>query len=43
MLVRLVESFEKEDIEDKKVSQFEEQYVWLLLVSFIAFALEWIV
>jgi len=42
LLVRSVERFEKEKFEDKKFSLLEEQYPYFLLVSFICFALEWI-
>jgi hypothetical protein len=41
-LVQKVTSYEKEHFEDKKLAQREEQYHWLLMVSFICFALEWI-
>lgn len=41
-LIRNVQTFEKEKIEDKKVARVEEQYPYFLLVSFICFALEWL-
>jgi Ca-activated chloride channel family protein len=41
-LVRLVESYEKEQLEDKKISQVEEQYPYFLMVSFLCFALAWL-
>lgn len=37
-----VRSFEKEDFEDKNIKQFQEQYHYALLMSFICFALEWL-
>lgn len=42
-LVSQVQAFEKETLDDKKVDQYQEQYHWFLLVTFICFALEWIV
>lgn len=41
-LIQKVVNYEKEHFEDKKLAQREEQYHWLLMVSFICFALEWI-
>ncbi len=41
-LVQAVESYEKERLEDKKISQGEEQYPYFLIVSFLCFALEWL-
>lgn len=41
-LVRSVESFEKERMDDKKISKFHEQYPYFVGVSFICFALEWL-
>lgn len=41
-LVALVERFEKEKFDDKKLSAREEQYPWFLAVSFICFLLEWL-
>jgi len=41
-LVRLVESYEKEQLEDKKVSHVEEQYPYIIAVSFLCFVLEWL-
>jgi Ca-activated chloride channel family protein len=41
-LVQLVESYEKEQLEDKKVSQVEEQYPYFLAGSFFCFVLEWL-
>jgi len=42
-LVKKIETFEKEKFDDKKMEMFEEQYPYFLLVSFISFALEWII
>jgi Ca-activated chloride channel family protein len=41
-LVRSVNSFDKEDLGERKVSRHEDQYHYFLLVSFICFALEWL-
>ena len=41
-LVKHVQSFEKERLEDKKLSRAQEQYPYFLLVSLGAFALEWL-
>ena len=41
-LVCFVEKFEKEKFEDKKVSVLEDRYPYFLVVSFISFALEWL-
>lgn len=41
-LVHSVETFEKERMDDKKVSKFHEQYPYFVGVSFICFALEWL-
>lgn len=38
-----VTSFEKERLEDRQVTQFQEQYHYPLLISFICLALEWLV
>lgn len=40
--VRAVQSFEKEQFAEQKLSRYEDQYHYFLLVSFICFALEWI-
>lgn len=37
-----VQSFEKEELGDKKFATLEEQYPYFLLVSFICFILEWL-
>ncbi|BDC34845.1 BatB protein [Candidatus Dependentiae bacterium Noda2021] len=41
-LVSLVQSYEKESLEDTKIDHYQEQYHWFLLVSLMCFALEWI-
>jgi Ca-activated chloride channel family protein len=41
-LVRNVEMFEKERMDDKKISKFHEQYPYFVGVSFICFLLEWL-
>lgn len=41
-LIGQVKNFEKEKIEDKKFAKIEEQYPYFILISFICFALEWI-
>lgn len=41
-LVSQVSGFEKEKFDDKKMSQFEDQYPYFLMVSFFCFALEWL-
>lgn len=41
-LVQHVHAFEKERLEDKTYARLEEQYPYFLLVSFICFALEWL-
>ncbi len=42
-LVRKVHAFEKERIEDKKFSVLQEQYPYFLCISFLCFALEWVI
>ena len=42
LLVRCVQKFEKERFDDKKVSTLQEKYPYFLAVSFICFALEWL-
>jgi Ca-activated chloride channel family protein len=42
-LVRAVNSFEKEKLEDKKIATMNDQYHYFLLISFICLVLEWIV
>lgn len=41
-LVQNVEQFEKERMDDKKISKFHEQYPYFVGVSFICFLLEWL-
>ncbi|MBU1007824.1 VWA domain-containing protein [Candidatus Dependentiae bacterium] len=41
-LIRLINKFEKEKFNDKRLSTHEDQYPWLLGVSWFLFALEWV-
>ncbi len=41
-LVKYVHTYEKERFEDKTFSRLEQQYPYFLLVSFLCFALEWL-
>lgn len=41
-LVRAVQLFEKEKMDDKKVSHYHEQYPYFVAVSFICLLLEWL-
>jgi Ca-activated chloride channel homolog len=41
-LVKTVQSFEKEQLGEQKVSQHEDQYPYFLVISFICFVLEWL-
>ena len=41
-LISLVQKKEKEKIEERKISHFEEQYPWFLMVSFLLLAIEWL-
>jgi len=41
-MINHVNSFEKEELEDKKFATLEEQYPYFLLISFICFVLEWL-
>lgn len=41
-IIHKINRFEKEKFDDKKLSYLEEQYPYFLVVSFICFALEWI-
>lgn len=34
--------FEKEQIDQRTIEHYQEQYPWFIIISFIAFALEWI-
>ena len=40
--IRAVHSFDKEQLAERKHSRYEDQYHYFLLVSFICFALEWL-
>jgi Ca-activated chloride channel homolog len=40
--IRAVRFFEKEQLAERKHSRYEDQYHYFLLVSFICFALEWL-
>jgi len=42
-LIRQVQKFEKEKFDDKTVSSLEDKYHHCLLISFICFALEWLI
>ncbi len=42
-LVTHITSFEKDYLEDKKIAFLEDRYNYFLLVSFLCFALEWII
>lgn len=39
---RLVQSFDKEQLVERKHSRYEDQYHYFLLMAFICFALEWL-
>jgi len=41
-LVRSVNSFDKEQLGERKISRQEDQYHYFLLVSFICFVIEWL-
>jgi len=41
-LIKRIETFEKERFQDKEISDLQEKYPYFLVVSFICFALEWI-
>ena len=41
-LIRAVEKFEKDSFEDKMIGALQEQYPYFVAVSFLSFALEWI-
>lgn len=41
-VIKSVTAFDKEKLEDKKISAYQEQYPYFLAVSFICFALEWL-
>jgi len=40
--VKAVHAFEKEQLAERKHSKYEDQYHYFLLISFICFALEWL-
>jgi len=40
--VKAVHAFDKEQLAEQKLSRYEDQYHYLLVVSFICFALEWL-
>jgi Ca-activated chloride channel homolog len=40
--IRAVHAFEKEQLSERKHSRYEDQYHYFLLISFICFALEWL-
>ncbi len=40
--ISIVQSFEKDSMESKSVCRFQEQYPYFVAVSFICFALEWL-
>jgi len=42
-LVHTLETFEKEKFDDKKMESLQERYPYFLLISFICFALEWLI
>ena len=42
MFINKVQVFEKEQLAERKHSRYEDQYHYFLLVSFICFALEWL-
>lgn len=42
MFIRLVNSFDKEMLAERKHSRYEDQYHYFLLISFICFVLEWL-
>lgn len=41
-LVSQITRFEKEQFEEKKIAQLDDKYHYFLMVSFVCFALEWI-
>ncbi|MCX5924445.1 MAG: VWA domain-containing protein [Candidatus Dependentiae bacterium] len=40
--ISIVKSFEKDSLEGRSVSRFQEQYPYFIAVSFICFAVEWL-
>lgn len=41
-IIKRVEQFEKEALDDKRVARLEEQYPWFVGAAFICFLLEWL-
>ena len=41
-LNKFVQKIEKEKIEEKSISIMEDDYMWFALISFVLFALEWL-
>ncbi len=41
-LVKALQGFHKERVEDKKIAMFEDQYHYFLLVTFVCLLLEWL-
>lgn len=41
-LIEFINSFEKDAMEDKTLQVFQEQYPYCIIISFICFALEWL-
>lgn len=42
-MAKFVERYEKEKIDDKKVSLYEDQYYWFLGMAWLLLALEWVI
>jgi Ca-activated chloride channel family protein len=40
--IKAVQAFDKEELAEQKLSRYEDQYHYFLLISFICFALEWL-
>jgi Ca-activated chloride channel family protein len=43
MLLKAVSSYEKESLEDKKITQYHDQYPYFVAIAFVLLALEWII
>ena len=41
-ITKIIQSYEKEKFDDKKMSRYQDQYPWFLAVTFLCLALEWI-
>lgn len=41
-LIRMINKFEKDSFEDKSFDAYQEQYPYFIAISFLCFALEWI-